>query len=174
MDLPWSVFYIVCTFDTMKKTAFLFLAVLGLMACEPQDSLPETSYYLYKAGFVPTDGVATVTDLGGDKLQISINLKPFTEGMYPAHLHFGGIEEVGELAVELNRVNGETGKSVTVIEGVTLPDGEVLTYQKFLEMNASIKVHMIGDLFSHIVLAYGNVGKNDPYIAAGMSVCVGH
>ena len=55
-----------------------------------------------------------------------------------------------------------------------MSDGEVLTYDSFLEMDASIKVHMNDNYFKHMVLSFGNVGKNENYFFDGVAMCTGH
>ena len=154
------------------KILFLSL-VVGFTACQ-QDDLPEKNYWLYQAGFTPTNGNVKVTDVGEGGIQITIQLKPFLPGAYPAHLHFGDINETGELAVRLADLDGTTGKSVTILKDQVMTNGELLTYQKFLEMNASIRVHTNDPLNKNAVVAYGNVGKNDNYLDSGISTCLGH
>jgi hypothetical protein len=129
---------------------------------------------LYQAGFTPTQGAATITDLGSGKLKVEIKLNPFIKGRYPAHLHYGDIREVGELAYRLTDVDGETGKSVTILDRVEMTNGEILTYDLLMEMNGSIKIHLNSELFKNTVLAYGNVGINDNYLSNGITACTGH
>jgi hypothetical protein len=159
----------------MKIFSILILfGILMSSSCQEEDKIPETAYSIYQSGFTPTNGDVTVSDLGGGKLQVKIQLRPFVPGQYEAHLHFGDIREVGELAYRLNDVDGETGFSKTILDRVELSNGEVLTYERFLQMDGSIKVHMSGELFKNTVLAYGNVGKNDNYLSAGITACTGH
>ncbi len=156
-------------------TRFIVLSVLfTLGSCAEQE--PQTvDYSLYQISFSqPTLGNVAVTDLDNGKIEVNIELNPFSKGSYPAHLHFGGINTVGELAYRLNDVDGETGKSRTVLDNVELSDGTVLTYEKLLEMDGSIKVHYAQSRLKDAVVAYGNIGKNDNYFSNGITVCVGH
>jgi len=41
-------------------------------------------------------------------------------------------------------------------------------------MDASIKVHMNDNYFKHMVLSFGNVGKNENYFFDGVAMCTGH
>ena len=152
----------------------LLLGVVLMFSACRQEEIVEKNYFLYQAGFVPTSGNAKVTDLGEGGIQITIQLKPFVSGQYPAHLHFGDINQTGELAVRLSDLDGKTGKSVTILKDQVMSNGEVLTYQKFLEMNGSIRVHTNDLLNKSVVLAYGNVGKNDNYLDSGLTICIGH
>lgn len=151
--------------------------LLLTVACSKEDlfNTPETTYLLHRANFNPTSGKVTVKALESDKLEFRIELSNTIEGIaHPAHLHFGSVSEVGELAFGLNPVDGATGESVTVLDGVTLADGRVLTYDLFLQLDGSIKIHMNDNYFKHMVLAFGNIGKNENYLFDGIAVCTGH
>jgi len=151
----------------------VFLLLIVVISCEKED-VRQKSYWIYQAGFTPTAGTATITDLGNDNIKIEIKLRPFIPGKYPAHLHFGDINEVGELALQLSDLDGETGQSATIIQKQRLSNGDFLTYDHLMEMNGSIKIHQNSAQFKHILVAYGNVGVNDEYAASGVSNCVGH
>lgn len=162
----------------MKNFFFIFLAALAL-ACnlneEPEKLLKEQTYLLHRATYNPTRGTATVTELGPGKIRITIELQNTTEGTeHPAHLHFGSIAEVGQLACKLNPVDGATGKSVTIIDQKLLSNGVILDYDLLMKMNGSIKVHLNDSYFKQMVLAYGNIGENENYLFDGVSTCTGH
>ena len=163
----------------MKNVLLILYAFVTLSACsigdEPGTTERSSTYLLYRANFNPVSGDVTVKELAPGKLQFSIKLQNTAEGgEHPAHLHFGTVREVGELAFALNPVDGTTGESITVLDQVQLSDGELLTYDNFLEMDASIKVHMNDNYFKHMVLSFGNVGKNENYFFDGVAVCTGH
>jgi hypothetical protein len=146
---------------------------VGLLGCQQEEGV-EKNYWLYQAGFTPTNGNVKATDLGDGSIKLEIQLKPFIPGQYPSHLHFGDILETGELAVRLTDLDGKTGKSVTILKDQEMSNGELLTFQKFLALNASIRVHTNDLLNKSVVVAYGNVGKNDNYLDVGLSTCIGH
>lgn len=163
----------------MRNFTSLFIVGLVLFAgCEsddPTDSLQKSTYYLHRANYNPVSGKVTVTELSPGKLEFHIVLENTQEGIeHPAHLHFGSVSEVGDLAYRLNPVDGSTGESYTVLDNEVLTTGDTLTYSRFLEMDGSIKVHMNEDYFKHMVLAFGNVGKNEDYLFDGVAVCTGH
>ena len=151
----------------------LLCVVIVFSACN-QEEVVEKNYWLYQTGFQPSIGNATITDLGQGEIKISIQLNPFIPGQYPAHLHFGDINETGELAVRLADLDGETGQSVTILKNEVMSNGEVLTYEKFLDLNASIRVHSSDPLNKNLVMAYGNVGNNDNFLDSGLTTCIGH
>jgi hypothetical protein len=163
----------------MKTLSILFFAAILIFSCQQEIDNEvidrERTYLLHRAGYVPTSGEVTFKELAPGKLEISINLSN-TDANYdfPAHLHFGTINEVGELAVRLNDVEGATGTSVTILDQVKLSDGTLLNYDALQDLNGSVKIHMSENLFKHIVLAYGNVGANENYVTDGIAVCTGH
>lgn len=163
----------------MKKILFLSLSALLTFACqspeEQKEELKTSIYTLYRANYNPTSGEVKVTELSPGVLEVSIKLKNTDkENDHPAHLHFGTVREVGELAFSLNPVNGATGESVTILDKVVLSNGDLLTYDAFLQLDGSVKVHMDDNYFKHMVLAFGNVGKNEEYFFDGVAVCTGH
>ena len=156
---------------------FLLLAVSIFSGCQSssEPELRNREFLLHRANYNPVKGRITVTELGPGKMEFRINLENTAEGgLHPAHLHFGDVSEVGELALRLNDVDGATGESVTVVDDATLADGRALTYDLFLQLDGSVKIHMNDNYFKHMVLAFGNVGKNEDYLFDGVAVCNGH
>lgn len=160
------------------KILFPLLFISFLFACDQQAeeiTTREKSYFLHRAGYDPVSGKVTFSEMEPGKIKVEINLDNTDERyQFPAHLHFGSIREVGELALRLNDVDGGTGKSVTILDRVALSSGEVVTYDMLNEINGSVKIHMSSGLFAHVVLAYGNVGGNENYMVDGVAVCTGH
>jgi hypothetical protein len=107
---------------TIMKQVFGFIALMFIFsACkednayQPEDR--ELAYLLHQAGNAPVKGTVVFTELNEGKVRVDITLENTPEGFYfPAHLHFGGIGEVGELALQLNDVDGKTGRSTTVLD----------------------------------------------------------
>lgn len=161
----------------MRYLGFVFI-LLVLWGCNSQEDEVinrETSYFLHRAGYEPVSGEVTFTELGPGKVEVAVNLKNTEPGyQFPAHLHFGTINEVGELAFQLRDVDGATGRSVTVLDQAELSNGDIFTYDHLETMNGSVKIHMSAELFKHVVLCYGNVGANENYITDGVTVCTGH
>jgi hypothetical protein len=161
----------------MKYIGILFISVL-VLSCNTQTEEVverETSYYLHRAGYDPVYGRVTFTELAPGKVRVDIQLQNTDERFdFPAHIHFGSINEVGELAFQLNDVDGKTGRSVTVLDQETLSNGDIFNYDHLETLNGSVKIHMSADFFKHIVLCYGNVGANENYITDGVAICTGH
>jgi len=128
-----------------------------------------------QANYNPVYGNVKVTELEPGKLEISIQVENTSKNLsHPTHLHFGSISEVGELAFKLNSIDGNTGTSVTILDQAQLSNGEILTYDTFLSMNGSIKIHMDELYFKNMVLSYANIGANQDYFFDGVAVCTGH
>ena len=163
----------------MKKTVLLPVLILILaIACDTKDQPVEQNqrtYNLFRAGFEPVYGTVVFTDLEPGKVGVTIKLENTDERFdFPAHLHFGAITEVGELAFRLQDVNGATGRSYTELDHIQLSSGEVFTFDMLDNFNGSVKIHLSDGLFSHLVLSYGNIGANENYLSDGVTVCTGH
>ncbi|XOV93911.1 MAG: hypothetical protein ACFHWX_04225 [Bacteroidota bacterium] len=161
----------------MRKLIFL-LPVL-LFACDINQSADvvnrSVEYPMRQANYNPVYGSVKVTELEPGKIEISIKVENTRSGLdHPAHLHFGSVSEVGELAFKLSPLDGTTGTSVTVLDQEKMSNGEVLTYDGFLNMNGSIKIHMDNLYFKNMVLSYANVGANEDYLFDGVAICTGH
>lgn len=157
----------------------LVLPILLLFACninqDPEALVRSVEYPMRQANYNPVYGNVKVSELAPGKLEVSVALENTSKNLtHPAHLHFGSISEVGELAFKLNPIDGETGTSITVLDQVKLSNGETLTYDTFLNMNGSIKIHMDELYFKNMVLSYANIGANQDYFFDGVAVCTGH
>jgi len=163
----------------MKKAVYIILALMLMTGCIGNDAEEvtnrEVSYFLHRAGYDPIRGQVTFTELAPRKIEVSIELINTQEGYtFPAHLHFGTIREVGELAFRLEDVDGADGRSVTILENVKLSNDEILTFELIEQINGSVKIHFPGEFFAHKVVAYGNVGGNENYVTDGVAICTGH
>jgi hypothetical protein len=166
-------------FLVMKKILFYFTVVsFVLSACNPTNTVTEEekrTYNLFRAGFEPVYGTVVFNDIEPGKVGVTIQLENTDERYdFPAHLHFGAITEVGELAFRLSDVDGATGTSYTELNQVSLSSGEVFTFDMLDNFNGSVKIHLADGLFSNVVLSYGNIGANENYLSDGMSICTGH
>jgi hypothetical protein len=163
----------------MKKLSILF-AVIAVVSfsCDTGNQEVEQdtrTYNLFRAGFEPVYGTVVFTDLEPGKVGVTIELENTDERFdFPAHLHFGAITEVGDLAIRLDDVNGATGRSYTELNQIKMSSGEVFTFNMLDNFNGSVKIHLSDGLLSHIVLSYGNIGANENYLSDGVTVCVGH
>jgi hypothetical protein len=160
-------------------TVFFAFLLVALFSCvNDNEAIPNQKslkYVLHQAGSTPVTGTVVFKEIGFGKIEVIIDLSNTPKDFdFPAHLHFGSISEVGELAYRLNDVKGKTGKSITLLDQVTLNTNELVTLSLIEQLNGSVKIHL-GDLFfKQSVIAYGNIGLNKNYISDGMAVCIGH
>ena len=153
----------------------LWLLVCSCQLNEPKAAVEEKSYYLFRAGYEPVHGEVVFSNLGDGTVGVSIDLQNTDARFdFPAHLHFGSIKEVGELAIRLEDVDGATGKSVTDLKDVVMPNGEQFRFEMLDEFNGSVKIHLAEGVLGQYVLTYGNIGANENYFADGITVCTGH
>jgi len=109
-----------------------------------------------------TAGILTIKERTDGKAQIEIivqNVLP--NSIHPIHLHYGSLDDDGNVATllsELREVNG-TGKSVTILS--MLENGEVITYKNFVNMDGSIKIHFeASGPLENALIASTNIGIN--------------
>ncbi len=155
----------------MKKIKLLLLIVTStfiFQSCEDNDNdefmlpLPNGNAVLYDLSSKDVDGIsgsvtfkentdATIT------ASITISGTP-VGGIHPAHIHINTAAEGGAIAVSLNPVNGDIGKSTTTFS--TLDDGTSITYNQLLDFDGYVNVHLSADELGTIV-SQGDIGQND-------------
>ncbi len=162
----------------MKHLLFIGALAIAFVVLPEQEQEPQkrsVSYNIHQATINPVRGQVLFTELDANKVQVEISLiNTLEEAKFPAHLHFGTVKEIGELAFALNPVDGNTGKSTTVLDSVQLSSGEIFTFDLLSQMNGSVKIHMHESFLKDRVLSYGNIGMNENYVIGGVSTCVGH
>lgn len=160
------------------RTLILVLFILAVVSgCNEPEQVTQRQkiYNMHQANLNPTKGSVVFTELAPARIQVEITLANTWEGVdHPAHLHFGSVREIGELATVLTPVDGATGKSVTILDQVKLTSGQLLTYELLDQINGSVKVHMNDSYYKHLVLSFGNIGLNEDYTFDGTAVCTGH
>ncbi|SHM71259.1 CHRD domain-containing protein [Polaribacter sp. KT 15] len=155
----------------MKKIKLLLLLVVTtfiFQSCEDNDNdefmlpLPNGNAVRYDLSSKDVDGIsgsitfkentdATIT------ASITISGTP-VGGIHPAHIHVNTAAEGGAIAVSLNPVNGDIGKSTTTFS--TLDDGSSITYNQLLNFDGYVNVHLSADQLGTIV-SQGDIGQND-------------
>lgn len=151
----------------MRKLLFvLFLAItfVGCSETEPANYTGnQKNYELFKSSDFDFSGSVEVKELVSGGLEFTIMLIGPTGDVntnYPAHLHFGGIDEPNAvIAAMLNTVNSATLKSTTIIKELT--DGSKLDFESFKTFQGHIKVHLASDGPDYkVILVSGHVGNN--------------
>jgi hypothetical protein len=126
---------------------------------------PETSelnskiYTLGTIGDLGVSGTAKFIENSDATLSIELDLQNTpADGIHPAHIHFNTAVETGGIALTLEDVNGDTGKSTTSF--TTLNDGTDITYLELLDFNGYINVHLSATELSTLV-SQGDIGQNE-------------
>lgn len=142
----------------------LVLPALLITSCSDDDDnvvAPEISK-TYKLGSVSNpdiNGTAKFIKNVDNSTTIELQLKGTSNGgMHPAHIHFNTAAESGEIALNLESVNGDTGFSTTTTSA--LKDGSEITYEELLKYNGYINVHVSADDLGTLV-AQGDIGQNE-------------
>lgn len=133
------------------------------------------TYVLYQASDYNIEGEVTFSELKTGFTLININITPTQKGLlHPVHIHMSSIEMNGKIAVVLNPIDGETGKSIT--ELVELEDATTILYKDLIAMDASLKIHLssTGPDYKTILVG-GNIGsaksKENPFSRREITIC---
>ena len=111
-----------------------------------------------------TTGSLVIKERNDGKAQIEVFLNNVLSGaVHPVHLHFGSLDDDGEVATfltTLNEVNG-VGRSTTILD--QLDNDESLDYNQLITFNGSIKIHFeASGPLEDAVLGAANIGLNTP------------
>ena len=125
----------------------------------PSTELNSKIYNLDAEGNFGVSGTAKFIENSDATLSIELDLQNTpTGGIHPAHIHINTAAEGGGIALTLEAVNGDTGKSKTTF--TNLDDGTAITYQGLLDFNGYINVHLSATELSTLV-AQGDIGQNE-------------
>ncbi len=118
------------------------------------------SYDLATRDVEGISGTATFEERMNGETLITLDIEGTPEdGMHPAHIHMGSVEEApGDIAISLNSVDGATGMSMTQISETDA--GDAISYSELVEYDGYINVHLSAEDLETIV-AQGNIGAND-------------
>lgn len=103
-------------------------------------------------------GTATFAKRKNGKTQITLLLTgTVAGGDHPAHIHANDMATGGGIVLDLENVDGATGKSVTSANA--LNDGTAITYDELINFNGHINVHQSPTVLGTRI-ARGNIGAN--------------
>jgi hypothetical protein len=152
----------------------LFLVIMFTFACSNEENGEFTGAEVtipMIAGEVQgntTSGMLTIKERSDGSAQIEIIIQHvLRNSVHPIHLHYGSLDDDGNVATLLTELREENGigKSVTILSN--LENGERVSYQDLLLMDASIKIHFepSGPLENELI-ASTNIGLNQAENAA--------
>lgn len=162
----------------MKKLFLLPILSLILVACENDSDNAEFTGNEVEFEMIPgsvngneTNGTLLIREKTNGTAQIELRLDGvLANANHPVHLHYGSLEDDGNLATLLNpltEING-VGESITVLN--ELENGETMTYANLIAFDGSIKVHWeASGPMKDEILGSSNIGLNSDQNAAYLS-----
>lgn len=142
----------------------LILPAMLITSCSNDDDnsvAPETSktFKLASVANPEIKGNAKFIKNADNSTTIELQLEGTPKGgMHPAHIHFNTAAEKGDIALDLEAVNGNTGFSTITIS--KLNDGSKITYEDLLKFDGYINVHVSAADLGTLV-AQGDIGQNE-------------
>ena len=152
----------------MKKFYFLALSLFIAASCSndddsleviPGESTGNTMTYDLSAVSDPdVSGSVLFVEKEDGSTDVSIVLSSTTQGSHPAHIHLNTAAEGGDIAIDLEPVDGASRRSLTNITQTN--DGTPVSYDDLLNFDGYINVHASADDLGTL-LAQGDIGQND-------------
>ncbi|RDI58163.1 CHRD domain-containing protein [Flavobacterium glaciei] len=150
------------------KISFLPLLLLISMTlflrCDNDSNMPELSgeskqFVLFAKSNPAINGTVTFSKKNDGSTLVTVQLSGTRTGEnHPAHIHTSSAAQGGAILVDLNAIDGKTGKSETVIK--TLNDGSAITYEQLLALDAYFNVHLSATDLATLI-AQGDIGINE-------------
>jgi carbon monoxide dehydrogenase subunit G len=153
----------------MNKRIQFILALVAVLAtmmwltsCDDDDAPGLTGdnvvYDLGPVSDQSISGTVTFAKRDDDKTVITIDLNGTTSGAsHPAHIHADNAATSGAIILDLEAVDGDDGKSVTVVD--ELNDGTPITYEELIAFDGYVNVHL-SDADLSTLVAQGDIGQN--------------
>lgn len=109
-----------------------------------------------------TTGSLVIKERNDGRAQIELTLNNVLDGaQHPVHLHFGSLDDDGEVATFLTTLSEENGvgRSTTILN--RLDNDESLDYNQLITFNGSIKIHFeASGPLENALLGSTNIGLN--------------
>ena len=157
------------------------LLMMSLVACNQNEpefvkdtdlTGNEVTYPLASASDFNISGTATLKERTDNSTEIIISLlMPKANVQSPVHLHYGDVgTDKADIAAVLEPVNGNTGKSKTILK--QLANESLVSFGELKTLNGCLKIHLAASGEGRdIILSAGNIGnsvKNE--ISSGRSL----
>jgi len=132
--------------------------------CSDDETLPQLTgeskqFILFTKSNPAVSGTVTFSKRNDNTTLITIQLSGTSiGGSHPAHIHAGTAAEGGAISLDLTSVNGNTGKSETVVK--TLNDGSPITYEQLISFDGYVNVHLSATDLATLI-AQGDIGINE-------------
>lgn len=111
-----------------------------------------------------TTGQLVIKEKSNGQAQIEITLNnTLANADHPVHLHFGSLDDNGDVALFLGRLTEQNGVGISTTILDALDDNTEINYANFLNFDGSIKIHFEDSgLLENEVLGAVNIGINAP------------
>ena len=142
----------------------LLMSMTLFLGCNNDDNMPQLSgeskqFALFAKSNPAVNGSVTFSKRNDGATLVTIQLSgTSTGGNHPAHIHTSSAAQGGAILVDLNPIDGKTGKSETVIK--TLNNGSATTYEQLLALDAYVNVHVSATDLATLI-AQGDIGVNE-------------
>lgn len=146
------------------RIAFLAASAASFTACDDDESGPSLTgdnktFTLSEKSASGVNGNVTFAKRSDNSTLITIQLTGTSSGGdHPAHIHTNSAAEGGNIILDLENVNGGTGKSETVV--TTLNDGTAISYEELIAIDGYVNVHASSSDLATLI-AQGDVGENE-------------
>ncbi|MEQ9437721.1 MAG: hypothetical protein RIG62_01690 [Cyclobacteriaceae bacterium] len=164
-------------------TVFVTVLALNSGCSSEEESLytgREIQYNLLEGSYLETttSGYITVRERNDHSIDIQLLLEgTLDNAIHPVHLHYGSLQDDGLVAEFLDNVE-DTGNhhSQSITHLTQLSDGSTMTYDRFIDMDGSIKVHFEEEgALKDVILGATNIGTNyniaDLGLAGDITIC---
>ena len=109
-----------------------------------------------------TSGILTIKERTSGEAQIEIIVQNVLQNAsHPIHLHYGSLDDNGNVATMLSELIEENGvgRSITILS--TLENGENISYQDLILFDGSIKIHFeASGPLENALIGSTNIGLN--------------
>jgi hypothetical protein len=151
-------------FKLLSTPLLLLVSLLFLSSCSNDSDTPDLSgeskqYVLFTKSNPAINGNVTFAKKNDGTTLVTIQLTGTTTGgNHPAHIHANSAAQSGDIIVDLNPIDGRTGKSETIISA--LKSGSKVTYEQLINLDGYINVHQSATDLATLI-AQGDIGINE-------------
>lgn len=138
---------------------FLLVAFVLLHACDKDDPADVTRTYALEAvGGSGVSGTITFYKVTDTTTLVTVILAGTqSPNSHPAHIHENNAETGGSILIDLNDIDGATGRSETTVS--RLNSGASINFNGLINLNGHVNVHKSAAELN-IVVTQGNIGSN--------------
>ena len=151
------------------KTFIVLLLCLGIASCGDSSEDGEFTGNEIQLDLIPgtvegntTTGQIIIKEKSNGQAQVEITLNNvLTNADHPVHLHYGSLDDNGDVALFLGRLTEQNGIGVSTTILSAFDDNSEINYASFLSFDGSVKIHFEDSgLLENEILGAVNIGIN--------------